>query len=71
VPMPEFLQFLAEWLNEGERYEKLPRFIPYFALPLGTALLVFRFLQVAWRIVTGQTDRLIPSHQPGDLDGMS
>ena len=46
VPMPEFLQFLAEWLNEGERYEKLPRFIPYFALPLGTALLVFRFLKL-------------------------
>ena len=71
VPMPEFLQFLAEWLNEGERYENLPRFIPYFALPLGTALLTFRFLQVAWRIVTGQTDRLIPSHQREDLDGMS
>ncbi|MCV6021821.1 TRAP transporter small permease subunit, partial [Escherichia coli] len=24
IPMPEFLQFLADWLNEGERYEKLP-----------------------------------------------
>lgn len=33
VPMPEFLQFLADSLNEGERYEKMPRFIPYFALP--------------------------------------
>lgn len=22
IPMPEFLQFLADWLNEGERYEK-------------------------------------------------
>ncbi len=22
------MSFLADWLNEGERYEKLPRFIP-------------------------------------------
>lgn len=28
IPMPEMLQFMADWLNEGERYEKLPRFIP-------------------------------------------
>ena len=45
IPMPGFLQFLADWLNEGEAYEKIPRFIPYFALPLGMALLLFRFLQ--------------------------
>ena len=24
IPMPEILQFLSGWLNEGERYEKLP-----------------------------------------------
>ena len=63
IPMPEMFQFLADWLNEGERYEKIPRFIPYLALPLGMALLTFRFLQIAWEIVTGKTDKLISSHE--------
>ena len=71
VPMPEFLQFLAEWLNEGERYENLPRFIPYFSLPLGAALLTLRFLQLAWRIGTGQTDRLLFRNQTEDRDEVS
>ena len=63
VPMPEFLQFFATWLNEGERYEKLPRFIPYLALPLGMALLTFRLLQVAWQVLTGKLDSIIASHE--------
>jgi C4-dicarboxylate transporter DctQ subunit len=63
IPMPEMFQFLAEWLNEGERYEKLPRFIPYFALPLGMALLTFRFVQITWQISTGKLDRLIAGHE--------
>lgn len=66
VPMPFFLQFFADWLNEGERYEKLPRFIPYAALPLSMALLVFRLLQATWRIITGQDDMLIVSHEVED-----
>ena len=69
VPMPDFLQFLSVWLNEGERYEKMPRFIPYFALPLGTALLTFRYLQLTWRVFKGQADMLIASHEvEDDLD---
>ncbi len=63
VPMPEFLQFLANWLNEGERYEKMPRFIPYFILPLSMALLTYRLLQASWRVFTGQSDSLIASHE--------
>ncbi|MEF1167360.1 TRAP transporter small permease [Vibrio campbellii] len=63
IPMPEIFQFLAGWLNEGERYEKLPRFIPYFALPLGMALLTFRFVQITWQIATGKLDRLIAGHE--------
>ena len=66
VPMPEFLQFFADWLNEGERYEKLPRFIPYFALPLGLALLTFRFLQAGYDIIIGRRDRLIAGHEGED-----
>ncbi|USD64484.1 TRAP transporter small permease [Vibrio sp. SCSIO 43136] len=63
IPMPEMLQFMADWLNEGERYEKLPRFIPYMALPIGMALLTFRFLQVGYQIFTGELDRLIAGHE--------
>lgn len=63
IPMPEVLQFLADWLNEGERYEKLPRFIPYMALPIGMALLTFRFIQIAYQVLTGQLDRMIAGHE--------
>lgn len=67
VPMPDFLQFLSVWLNEGERYEKLPRFIPYFILPLGSALLTLRFAQAALRIARGRQDSLIASHEADDM----
>jgi len=67
VPMPEFLQFLADWLNEGERYEKMPRFIPYFILPLSMALLTLRYLQLMWRVLTGKTDLTIASHEAEDV----
>lgn len=63
IPMPEMLQFLSDWLNEGERYEKMPRFIPYMALPIGMALLTFRFIQIAHQIFTGKLDRMIAGHE--------
>ncbi|WP_413699431.1 TRAP transporter small permease [Psychromonas sp. KJ10-10] len=63
IPMPEILQFLSDWFNEGERYEKLPRFIPYMALPLGMAMMTFRFMQLAWQIMTNKIDRMIASHE--------
>ena len=63
VPMPEVMQFLADWMNEGERYEKMPRFIPYFALPLGVALMTWRYVQVAMRILKGEVTSLIASHE--------
>ncbi len=67
IPMPGFLKFLEDAINEGEPYEKLPRFIPYFALPLGMFLVTVRFLQAAWQVWTGQTDRLIASHEAEEL----
>ena len=67
VPMPEFLQFLSESMNEGERYEKLPRFIPYFALPLGMALLTLRYLVLTWEVVTGRTETIIASHEAEEV----
>ena len=66
IPMPEMFMFLADWFNEGERYEKVPRFIPYIALPLGMALLTFRFLQTAWQVLTGKLDKIIASHEVED-----
>jgi C4-dicarboxylate transporter DctQ subunit len=71
IPMPEMLQYLADWLNEGERYEKLPRFIPYMALPIGMALLTFRFAQVAYQVAIGKIDRMIAGHEAEeDLDAL-
>ena len=67
IPMPGFLQFLADLTNEGEAYEKIPRYIPYAILPLGMALLTFRFLQAGWRIIKGETDRVIASHEAEEL----
>jgi len=67
VPMPEFLQFLADWMNEGERYEKMPRFIPYFILPLSMALLTLRYLQLLWQVISGKTDLVIASHEAEDV----
>jgi C4-dicarboxylate transporter, DctQ subunit len=66
IPMPQALMFMADWFNQGEAYEKMPRFIPYFALPLGMALLTFRFFQLAWRIMTGEIDKIISSHEVED-----
>jgi C4-dicarboxylate transporter DctQ subunit len=67
IPIPDFMQFLATYMNEGERYEKLPRWIPYLALPLGVALLTYRFVQLAWQIFTGQVDQIIASHEAEEL----
>lgn len=63
IPMPDILRFLEGWMNEGEAYEKVPRYIPYFALPLGMALMTFRFLQLAWKVATGELDKIIASHE--------
>ena len=66
IPMPGMFMFLADWFNEGEPYEKIPRFIPYFALPLGMALMTFRFLQLGWRVLNGELDKIIASHEVED-----
>lgn len=66
IPMPEAFAWLKDVFNEGEAYEKIPRFIPYFILPLSTALLLFRFIQATWRIWIGDYDRLVASHEVED-----
>jgi C4-dicarboxylate transporter, DctQ subunit len=63
LPMPEFLRWIEPIMNEGETYEKLPRFIPYAILPIGMALLLFRFAQATVRIARGDATSLIVSHE--------
>lgn len=67
IPMPGFLQFLADSMNEGEAYEKLPRFIPYAVLPIGMTLLTLRFAQAGWRVLRGEQDLLIVSHEAEEM----
>lgn len=66
IPMPDWLRFIEPIFNAGETYGKLPRFIPYFMLPFGCALLLFRFVQAGWGIVTGTREGLIVSHEAED-----
>ena len=68
IPLPELLRFVEGWLlYPGDPpFEKVPKAIPYVVLPLSALLLLFRFLQVAWRIWQGTTDRLVVSHEVDD-----
>jgi len=65
--MPDFGQVLADWFNDGEKYEKIPRFIPYFALPLGITMLLWRYIRVAIDIVQGKANMIIASHEAEEL----
>ncbi|MCG7491995.1 TRAP transporter small permease [Thalassobius sp. Cn5-15] len=66
IYMVDWLRFIEPIFNAGEAYEKLPRFIPYVMLPIGAALLFFRVLQASWRLISGQQDSLIVSHEAED-----
>lgn len=66
IPMPAILRFLEDWINLGEEYEKMPKAIPYFVLPVSMALLTFRFIQVAVQIWRGEVDRIVASHEVED-----
>jgi C4-dicarboxylate transporter DctQ subunit len=66
IPMPSIFAWMANIFNEGEAYEKIPRLIPYFVLPVSMTLLLFRFTQSAIAIWTGKSDRLVASHEVED-----
>lgn len=66
IPMPSIFAWMANIFNEGEAYEKIPRLIPYFVLPVSMTLLLFRFIQSAVAIWTGKSDRLVASHEVED-----
>ena len=67
IPMPEVLQFFADIFNGGEKYEKMPVLIPYFILPLSMVLLTFRYLQVAWYVISGKMEMIIASHEAEEM----
>ena len=67
IPMLDFLRFIEGPMNEGEAYEKMPRFIPYAALPIGLFLLTIRVIQVGWKVIKGEADMIIASHEAEDL----
>ncbi len=66
IPLPEWLRFIEPIMNEGEAYEKLPRFIPYAMLPFGAALLLLRFVQATFKVISGTQKTLIVSHEAED-----
>ncbi|WP_419739686.1 TRAP transporter small permease [Ruegeria sp.] len=66
IPMIAPFRFLEDLINYGENYEKLPKVVPYFILPLSMLLLVIRFAQVAVQIWRGEADRLVASHEVED-----
>ncbi|SDC96454.1 TRAP transporter small permease [Ruegeria marina] len=66
VPMLEIFRWLEPLINYGEEYEKLPRVIPYVILPVGSALLLFRFVQATLGVLRGSRESLIVSHEAED-----
>jgi C4-dicarboxylate transporter DctQ subunit len=66
IPHPTILKWMEDVFNEGEAYNKMPRLIPYIVLPISSALLLLRFVQAAIAIWTGQTDRIVASHEVED-----
>ena len=66
IHMPNWLRWIEPLINSGEEYEKIPRFIPYVMLPVGSALLLLRFTQAMLKIIKGQQDTFIVSHEAED-----
>ncbi len=66
VPMLGIFRWLEDAINYGDSYDKLPRVVPYAALPLFTALLVFRVVQATLRVIKGKQSSLIVSHEAED-----
>jgi len=67
ILMWDWLRFIEGPMNAGEHYEKLPRFVPYAALPIGAALMLFRYVQTTLEVLRGDVDRIIAGHEAEDL----
>ena len=66
IQIPFAQIWLENTFNLGEPYEKLPRFVPYAMLPFAMALTAYRLAQNLMRIVRGELESLIVSHEAED-----
>ncbi len=66
IPVPFFMTWLSDVFNDGDAYEKMPKVIPYFVLPLSMALLLYRFCQTGMAMWAGKIDMMIVSHEAED-----
>ncbi len=63
----DFVYELSDTSSTSEVLE-LPIWIVYLAIPAGSALMCFRFLQVAWRFAAGGE---LPVHDPAHVEGLA
>jgi C4-dicarboxylate transporter DctQ subunit len=54
--------------DQGSPDMDAPMWIVYLAIPCGSYLMCFRFLQVAWRFARSGE---LPSHEPGRVEGIT
>lgn len=66
LPIPFGQTFLENTFNLGEEYEKMPRLVPYAILPFAMGLMLYRLVQALVRILRGEIDTLIVSHEAED-----
>ena len=66
IPMPGFLRFLEDLINYGDAYSKMPRVVPYTILPIAGLMILVRMVQATIRLLKGEQDSLIVSHEVED-----
>ena len=66
LPIPFAQTWLENTFNVGDPYEKMPRFIPYAIVPFAMALMLYRLVQALVRVVRGEIDTIIVSHEAED-----
>ena len=71
IPIPFFMRWLEVLLNGGEPYERMPKAVPYIALPIAAVLLLFRFCQAAVAIWQGRLQMVIVNHELEDAPTMT
>ena len=70
--MVDWLRWLEPIFNQGEHYEKLPRLVVYFILPVACFLMLVRVIEATIGIYLGTHDSLIVSHEVEDqIDDLS
>lgn len=66
VPMLGIFRWLEGAINQGEAYSKMPRVVPYTMLPVAAFLILFRIIEVTIRIIRGDQESMIVSHEAED-----